>query len=218
MTVQADAETRQRRRYVSPRRVESATQTREAVLGAARELFAARGFAATGMRDIAQAAGVAVETIYSNFGSKTELLSAAMDVAVVGDTRPVPLRDRPEYAALGRGPLQERAQAAARLLVEIHERTAALGRALREGAATDEELAKRVAELEQRRRVNVTEAVRLVAGRAVSDTAADGVWAVTSMEVYALLIEHAGWSPDRYEQWMAETIANLLRSTRKNSS
>jgi AcrR family transcriptional regulator len=217
MATPSDAETRPRRRYVSPRRAESATQTREAVLGAARELFGIRGFAATGMRDVAEAAGVAVETIYSNFGSKTELLSAAMDVAVVGDARPVPLNDRPEYAALGRGPLRERAQAAARLLVEIHERTAALGRALREGAAADEELATRVAELEQRRRVNVADALTLVAGRAVSDTAADGIWAVTSMEVYALLIQHAGWSPDRYEQWMAETIEQLLRSTRRNS-
>ena len=198
--------------------MESATQTREAVLGAARELFATGGFATTGMRDIAQAAGVAVETIYSNFGSKTELLSAVMDVAVVGDTRPIPLSARPEYAALGRGSLRERAGAAARLLRQIHHRTAALGRALREAAATDEQLARRVVELEQRRRVNVAEGLGLVAGRALSDTAADGVWAVTSMEVYDLLIRHAGWSPERYEQWMAETIANLLRPTRREGS
>ena len=55
------------------------------------------------MRDVARAAGVAVETVYSNFGSKSELLLAAIDVAVVGDLEPIPLGERPEFAALGRG-------------------------------------------------------------------------------------------------------------------
>jgi len=207
-----------KRRYVSPRRTETTAQTRQAVLDAARELFASRGFAATGMRDVAQAAGVAVETIYARFGSKTELLSAAMDIAVVGDALPVPLSDRPEYRALGRGTLRERGQAAGRLLREIHVRTAALGRALREGAATDEELAKRLAALEQRRRVNVAEAAALITGRPADDMEVDGIWAVVSVEVYALLTQHAGWSADRYEQWVAETIVELLRPRKRETS
>ena len=41
------------------------------------------------MRDIAKDAGVAVETVYANFGSKTELLMTAIDVGVVGDAEPV---------------------------------------------------------------------------------------------------------------------------------
>ena len=88
---QSEAPNRTRRRYESPRRVEHAAQTRAAVLEAATALFGENGWAGTGMRDVARAAGVAVETVYANFGSKAELLLAALDVAVVGDTQPIPL-------------------------------------------------------------------------------------------------------------------------------
>ena len=186
-----------------------------AVLEAATELFGENGWAGTGMRDVARLAGVAVETVYSNFGSKPELLLAAADVAVVGDSQPVPLDERPEFAKLGRGSLAARAGAAAQLVRLIHERTYGIGKALREAAASDADLAKRLTELEERRRINVDEGVQLVAGRPISETERDGLWAVLSMEVYQLLVDRAGWSGARYEEWLAETIARLLRGPRK---
>ncbi len=204
-----------RRPYRSPRRRQHAADTRAAVLEAATRLFAERGWAGTGMRDVAQAAGVAVETVYANFGSKGEVLQAALDVAVVGDTAPVALSDRPDFAALGRGPLAQRAAAAARLVREINTRTHGIRTALREGAATDHELEKRLGDLEQRRRANVEQGTALVAGRPITDTERDGLWAVLSMEVYQLLVDRAGWGPDRYEEWLADTIVRLLRTSRK---
>ena len=39
-----------------------------------------------------------------------------------------------------------------------------------------------------------------------------------SMEVYQLLVDRAGWSAARYEEWLADTIARLLRGTRKERS
>ena len=60
-----------RRPYRSARRQQQAAQTRALVLAAATSLFADRGWSSTGMRDIAKAAGVAVETVYASFGSKT---------------------------------------------------------------------------------------------------------------------------------------------------
>lgn len=201
-----------RRRYESPRRLQNAAQTRSAVLEAAIRLFGDHGWAGTGMRDVAGAAGVSVETVYSNFGSKTDLLLAALDVAVVGDTEPTPLRERPEFAALGRGRLSQRTHAAARLVREINERTSGIGRALREAAAGDAELSERLTQAEERRRLNVDQGAQLIAGRPVSDTERDGLWAVLSMEVYQLLVNRAGWSPARYEEWLAETIGRLLRS------
>jgi AcrR family transcriptional regulator len=204
-----------RRRYESPRRLQHAAQTRAAVLEAAARLFAERGWAATGMRDVARAAGVAVETVYSNFGSKPDLLLAVVDVAVVGDDLPIPLSDRPEFAELARGSLAGRAGAAARLVAGIHGRTYAVGKALREGAAGDPELAKRVGAAEDRRRLSVEEGAELVAGRPVTDVERDGLWAVLSMEVYQLLVERAGWSSARYEAWLADTIVRLLRPAGK---
>jgi len=111
-----------------------------------------------------------------------------------------------------------RARAAARLVRQIHERTSGLGKALREAAASDAELTKRLDEAEQRRRINVDEGVRLVAGRPISDTERDGLWAVLSMEVYQLLVDRGGWSATRYEEWLGETIRRLLRPGGKERS
>jgi AcrR family transcriptional regulator len=181
------------------------------VLDAATQLFAQHGWAGTGMREVARAAGVSVETVYANFGSKPDLLLAAIDVAVVGDTEAVPLDARPEFAQLGQGSTSDRARAAARLVREIHERTYGIGKALREGASGDRDLAKRLAEGEARRRVNVEQGAQFVSERPITDTERDGLWAVMGMEVFQLLVERAGWSAARYEEWLADTIGRLLR-------
>jgi AcrR family transcriptional regulator len=61
----------------SPRRRDAAA-TREALLAAARELFATRGFDRTTVRDIAAAAGVNQALLFRYFGSKEELLGSAL--------------------------------------------------------------------------------------------------------------------------------------------
>jgi AcrR family transcriptional regulator len=206
----SQARTQKRRRYESPRRSQQAAETRHTVLQAAARLFEECGWAATGMRDIAQAADVAVETVYANFGSKVDLLFAALDVAIVGDSEPIALSDRPEFAELRRGRRSDRARAAARLVRAIHERTYGIGKALRAAAAGDPHSAKRLADGEQRRRLDVEEGARIVAQRDLTESERDGLWAVMSMEVYELLVDRAGWSPDQYEKWLAETILRLL--------
>lgn len=55
------------------------TQTREAILTAAKRLFAERGFDGASMRAIAAEAGVDAALITHFFGSKANLLSAAID-------------------------------------------------------------------------------------------------------------------------------------------
>jgi AcrR family transcriptional regulator len=162
------------------------------------------------MRDVARVAGVSVETVYANFRSKADLLMAAIDDAVTGDVEPVPLNQRPEFAALGSGSWQQRARAAARLATGIHERTAGVNLALREAAAADTELARRLREGEQRRRVSVEQAASLVARRAVTREECDGVWAILAVEVYQLLTELRGWTPRQYETWLAGVIERLL--------
>jgi AcrR family transcriptional regulator len=200
----------ERRTYRSPRREQQAAQTREAVVAAAADLFAARGWAATGMRDVAAQAGVSVETVYSTVGSKTDLLVAAIDVSVVGDAEPVPLAERPEFAALGVGTIAQRSAAAARLVTAIHERNAQLQLALAQGAASEPELARLVREAEARRRLNVRQAAELVTRRSVQDAEADALWAVTSADVFRLLTGGAGWSVPQYEAWVARAIAREL--------
>ncbi|HEX7266102.1 MAG TPA: helix-turn-helix domain-containing protein [Streptosporangiaceae bacterium] len=199
-----------RRPYRSPRREQQAAETRAMVVAAAARLFGERGWAATGMREIARAAGVSVETVYASFRSKSELLMAAIDVAVVGDVEPVPLNQRPEFAALGSGTRQQRARAAARLVTGTNQRGAGVVLALREGAASDTELARQMREVEQRRRINVEQGAALIAGRAVTPEEADGLWAVLAVEVYQLLTGLRGWTVQQYEDWLTGVFDRLL--------
>jgi AcrR family transcriptional regulator len=203
---------RSRRAYRSPRREQQAAETRAVVLAAAAALFGTRGWSATGMRDVAREAGVAVETVYSNFRGKTELLMAAIDVGVVGDDAPLPLAERPEFAQLSVGTFDERVASAARLITGINRRISGLRRALGEAAASEPELAAKLSEAEGRRRVNTRQGIQLVTGRDAGDDVLDGVWAITGVDVFHLLTGTAGWSIPRYEKWVAHMLSTMLAS------
>jgi AcrR family transcriptional regulator len=56
----------------------TATETRERLLRAAADVFAERGYDGTRVADIAAAAGVSNGALYAHFGSKAELLVAAL--------------------------------------------------------------------------------------------------------------------------------------------
>lgn len=186
-----------------------AQQNRQAVLEAATALFSERGWSAS-VRDIASSAGVSVETVYTHFGSKVDLLNQVVDVAVVGDDDPVALMDRPEFAALSMGSRNERATAAAALNTALNRRTTSLLTALREAAAVEPVMAQRLEALRESQRLTVHVAAAMVAGRKVTTVEADGLWAVLSQDVYELLSGSADWSPAQYNEWVAEAITRLL--------
>ncbi|CCB78112.1 MULTISPECIES: TetR/AcrR family transcriptional regulator [Streptomycetaceae] len=62
----------------SSRRAEHVTDTRRALLSAARRLFADRGYAATGTEDIVTAARVTRGALYHHFRDKADLFRAVM--------------------------------------------------------------------------------------------------------------------------------------------
>lgn len=64
------------------RRAEYAAATRQAILLAARELFAERGYFDTRVEDIARAARVAVPTVYAAAGGKSGLLRTLIEDGV----------------------------------------------------------------------------------------------------------------------------------------
>ena len=203
----------ERRDYHSPLRRDRAEQTRASVLGAATRLFAERGWAATGVRDIAREAGVSVETVYASVGTKPEVLRQALDVAIVGDDEPVDLTARPEYAAMATGDLRARIEASSRLTATVHARTVGLLRTLREAAGRDAALAERLATARAGHRATVRAGLPLVAGRELDDSEADGLWAVLSWEVFELLTGPVGWTTEQYRQWLAGTVERLLGTT-----
>lgn len=78
------------------------TDTRTKILDAAESLFADKGFAATSLRDITSVAGVNLAAVNYHFGSKDELLAAALErrIAPVNHLR-LQLLDQAEAAAGG---------------------------------------------------------------------------------------------------------------------
>src|SRR4051795_5283464 len=61
-------------------RERQAQSTRNEILGAARRLFAERGYTRTSVRDIAEAAGVSAQTVYDSIGSKQALVARLNDL------------------------------------------------------------------------------------------------------------------------------------------
>ena len=197
------------RSYHSPRRRLQAAQTRAAVLAAAARLFGELGWADTNMRSVAEAAGVSMETVYSGFGSKGDLLAAVMDVAVVGDDLPIPLAQRDVALVLGTGTRDERVAKAAAMSVAISSRTCELVQALTQGSASDDSLAQRLAALDERRRAEIAGYFEQVATRAPTVLELDEVWLLTSAEVFHLLVHRSGWTPKQHEQWLAESLLRI---------
>jgi AcrR family transcriptional regulator len=200
----------ERRAYRSERRQAQAAQTRAQVVEAATGLFSERGWAGTGMRDVAERAGVAVETVYAHFRAKPDLLLTAIDVGVVGDTEPVPLSQRPEFAALARGTRQERMAAAAHMLSTINHRSWGLRRAMAEAATGDSRLADKQQELERRRRDNIRTAAAVVVGHEVDDDQLDALWVAMNAETFVLLTQVRGRSVESYERWLVATMNRIV--------
>src|SRR6266508_5327046 len=90
------------KRSVLPKlsRRERAKATHWRIVKAAYTLFCARGYAGTTMAQIAEAAGVAVQTVYFTFHTKSAVLSRAYDFAVMGEDEPLTPDKQPWYGAM----------------------------------------------------------------------------------------------------------------------
>ena len=199
-----------RRRYRSQLREQQTEQTKRAVVVAAHELFVANGWAATGMREVASTAGVALETVYSHFSSKRGLLRAVADAAAAGDDEPVPIAQRPDFLAMGQGRRAARIRAAARLAAAVNVRTSAVAKLLRQAAPADDEIAEMLQATRDRQRQDVATGLGLILRRPPTAAERDGVWAIVSPEVYLLLIEESGWTAEQYEAWVEATLERVV--------
>lgn len=184
--------------------------TRDAVLGAARRLFAERGYARTSVRDIARAAGVSAQTVYDSVGSKQALVARLNDL----------IDSEAGIAAIARAAAEtedprEVVATSARITRSILEHCGDIVHALVTGAAAEPELAAALAEGHRRHLEGAGYVVGLlvrldVLGPADPDDAAATLAAVTDIRFGLVLRESYGWSLDRIESWMAATSGTLL--------
>jgi AcrR family transcriptional regulator len=93
-------------------RVESREQTRRRLLTAAARLFAQRGYQATSVDDIAEAAGFSKGAVYYNFDSKDELFEALVGEMIDELTTSL------ESALHGAHTIEEKLAVAQRILTE----------------------------------------------------------------------------------------------------
>src|SRR5579863_9760958 len=100
-----------KRRYDNSRRLAQVRATRAKVIDAAKQLFIEHGYPATTLEAVADAADVALPTLYRLFGSKRALLKEVLDTSLSGDDqpgralssllRPQPVQHRKSARALG---------------------------------------------------------------------------------------------------------------------
>jgi len=207
-----------KRRYDAAGRRSRAEQARARVLEVARRLFLADGYVATTMASIAAEAGVSVESVYKTHGSKARLALALFHQAIAGqDAEPAEARaDR--LSAEEDDPVR-RLRGFGALVGEVTPRVAPLMLLVRTAAAGDAELAdvweQMLAERLDRMAGHARRLVEdghLRAGITFEE-ARDVFWLYSAPEVYELMVERRGWSPERFGAWVGETyVATLLRT------
>ena len=205
------------RDYRSDQREAQARLTRQRVVDAATAVFLERGYAATTMRAIAAQADVAVPTVEVVFGKKSRLLKAAIDVARAGDDEPVAVLDRDWTAAARAATSAEELLAiVARVLAPAQVRSAGLVLAVFEGAAADAELAELAVQLIEERATTaawLVDRLRRVASLRKGCTrqeAIDTIWILIDPAVFDRLTRQRHWTAERYERWIAASIARLV--------
>ncbi|GAA4950320.1 TetR/AcrR family transcriptional regulator [Actinoplanes utahensis] len=207
-----------RRVYDNSRRAEQARLTRRDILAAARDLLVEHGPTSVTMRDVAARAGVSVETVYKAFRTKAALIKDVYDVTLAGDDEPIPMIDRPEIQAVfaasdPRDKVARYAFAARRIGERVGPLLARLLAAARGG---DPALLRFRETIDQERMIGAGGIVRHLAATGGlradvdPDRACDTVWTLISPEVYELFVTERGWSPEEYEQWLAQALTDAL--------
>lgn len=195
-------------------RQEQAAATQDRIATAARQLFADQGYGATSIDAIAAAAGVAVRTVYSAFGTKREILSRICDRWLEQSGA----RERVGEVLAEEDPAK-RLRGAAKWLRALYEADFAV--VLIFEAAVDEDAETRAllrSKLDGRNEVMDLLIASLEDHLAVPLDQAQAIYrALAAAGVYRELVEESGWTPAQFEQWAGDLLElQLLRPSTKS--
>jgi AcrR family transcriptional regulator len=207
-----------KRPYKSSVRQRQADDTRRRIVDAARNLLESKGFARMTIEAIAHRAEVSAQSVYAIFKSKTGILTELLDQASFG----------PDYEEVVRQALSEddpktRLRLGAGVARQIRGAQSAAFDLLRGAGVVAPELAK----LEQQRerlRYEREEGMIIFLRDTGSlrpgldhRTARDIFWMLTGGDVYRMLVRERGWSPRKYQDWLADTLVHILLATGESS-
>lgn len=202
--------------YRSELRVRQAAETRERIILAAVELFAAEGYQGTTMSKIARRAGVSVETVHKN-GPKSALVRAALEVAgfgIEGDTDYFDLEFGQALAAI-EDPAALPAFAGA-TATAVNSGLLGVWIALTHGAPSDAELAEAfTAMLAAIRRQNATVLAHVrdrgwLRDDVPFDELVETLSIITSVETYQRIVQLDGGSEADYGRVVARMVRDCL--------
>lgn len=198
-------------------RRDRAKATHWRVVEAAYALFSERGYAGTTMAQIAEAAGVAVQTVYFAFHTKAALLSRAYDFAVMGQQEPLVPQEQSWYKAMTGEP--EITKALRHLVTgagEITRRVMPLYLVARVAADSDADTARVVAYHERWRVDGYREMLGLLRAKAELrpgldlKRATDLLLLFVGVDVYHALVHGRGWSHQEWMDWTVATAAQQI--------
>lgn len=198
-------------------RKEQAAATRARIIAAAHELFVSVGYNGATMKAVADRAGVAVQTVYFVFHTKSELLSATAEVVAAGTSAPAPVRDRSWFQEATTSSDARRSIALAiEHGVDIYSRSALLAHAIREAALVDPEVDIMWSRIEvnrkgaMRRQLEHIDALGQLQEGLDVDRATDVMHAMVSHETYLELVKRSGWDLTAYKAWLYRSVCQLL--------
>src|SRR4051794_13165950 len=200
-------------------RRERSRLTRRQVVEAAGSLFIDRGYVATTIEDVAERAGVAVQTVYYIFGTKPNLLAAVVDMSIAGDVEPVPVLERAWVEEIRQ---QQNVASAIELLVDdslaILARMSPVYEVVRRAAA-DPEVSDLLESTRRRRRVDQRALSDVLASSGHlradldADTAADVMYGLMNEEVFQLFVGDCAWDIERFRAWLTSLMFQQLIDT-----
>src|SRR6266404_4686080 len=207
-----------KRSYKSPLRQRQASDTRRRIVQATRQLLRSEGYDGMTVEAIAQRADVSAQRVYALFKSKAGILTELLDQSTFGEK----YEDAVQQAMSATDP-ETRLRLAARIARQIHEPLTATFDLLRGAGVVAPELAK----LEQQRErlryerqermiISLRDARRLRPGLD-HGTARDIFWMLTGRDVYRMLVRERGWSSQKYQDWLADTLVHSLLTPGRSS-
>ncbi len=201
----------EKRPYHSQVRQRQAEETRRRILVAARELFESRGYALTTVEAIAELAEVSPKTVTAIFGSKRVLLAEVIN--------PEALNPRVQQLIEELRATEDQAlrlSLVAQITRRAYEPLVSSLELLRTAGAVAPELADVRRQIEERRRHNQARLIASLRAQGAlrpdlaSAEATDVLWAMTSYDLYRMLVVEQRWDPERYETWLAQLLIEHL--------